>query len=56
MSEIVPDPEFPERQAIDDEVNLLGGVSIAPIGADPLDPTVWKHVGWSKGFMFGDDS
>ena len=49
--EIVPDPEQPERWAIDGEGQLLGGVRIAPVGADPLDRESWTHIGWSRGIL-----
>jgi hypothetical protein len=55
VNAIIPDPDQPERLALDGDGNLLGGVFIrrldspeAPTAAD-LNGPEWTHVGWSRG-------
>lgn len=51
---VIPDPTNPTGPAINGETgNLMGAVFFAPAGADPSDPDIWKHVGWSEGIDAG---
>jgi hypothetical protein len=57
---VIPDPEQPERLALDGDGNLLGGCRIRRIttpeapSIDDLDEPAWEWVGWARIKNLGD--
>ena len=48
MTAPIPDPEHPDRRAIDPRDGaLMGGVYIAPVGTSLDDRQAWSHIGYA---------